>query len=65
MAVQLTATNGPSQRGELKWIILAMTSLPAPVGPRMSVLIGLWAMVRASWTMLRMASHWPMIFLVW
>jgi len=45
-AVQFTGTKGSAASGELKWIALAMSSLPVPVSPRMS-------------TLARFAASWP------
>jgi hypothetical protein len=35
MAPQLTATNCPARRCPVSWIVLAASSLPVPLSPRM------------------------------
>ena len=55
MAPQLTGMNGPSRRGEPRWMALAITSFPTPVSPvnRTGLSVG------ATWRTFRMASRRP------
>ena len=48
-APQLSATNGRSLRGELKWIARATSSLPVPHSPVMSTVLLVGAIVSTSW----------------
>ncbi len=45
---QLSRTNGPLARGLCRWICSATTSLPTPVSPRMSTVVGAAATLRTS-----------------
>ena len=64
-APQLTATNGRSARGELKWMARAASSLPVPDSPVTSTVLVVWAIVSISSKTASIVSLRPMMFENW
>ena len=64
-APQLTATNGRSLRGELKWMARAASSLPVPDSPVTSTVLVVCAIVSISSNTASIASLRPMMFENW
>ena len=49
MAAQFTLTNGPSARGDRRWMAREMSSLPVPLSPVMSTPALVGATFSISW----------------
>ena len=59
MAPQSTVTNGPFVRGPRSWMALAMSSLPVPLSPTISVGASVRATLRTCIISRRMLSLRP------
>ena len=64
-APQLSATNGRSRRGELKWIARATSSLPVPDSPVIRIVLVVPATVSISRKTAAITSLRPMMLLNW